>query len=216
MNELQVYDDPGVAIVESVMMGRVSYQDYVEAGKKIVKGIACYQAVLAFYACQVCAIRHGGKSDAYYTITDYARDIGITPKTLQSWTLVYRNVIEKIGLMPEEVTKEQWKIASRVNDNMSYENRSQNRDNGTNRQRMSYKKQYPPTFVKELFDKESEGPTFKTELRSWVHSTRLVKNVIQKRDLSLAEANDLKELMEMCDTISDHINDYLSAQRKKK
>src|SRR5690606_28292286 len=101
---------------------------YVELGKELVNKIEAYQAKIAEYACLVCDIRHGGISTNYYTIKDYANDIGIPYKTLQNWIRVYRNVVKRIDNKIE--TNKDWERARKTNDiltmDITVENKKQN------------------------------------------------------------------------------------------
>lgn len=194
----------------------LKYEDYVEMGKELVKRTEAYQARIAFYACRVCQIRHGGRSDKFYTLTDYAKDIGVPHKSLQQWTLTYRNVIERLDIPVDNITKEVWKIANRVNDNLSWRNRRDNHDNKTPRTALKYKREIPVSEVHRMYKEESGGDgSFESELRGWGQYVRLIKNKIFKRDLTLGHPGNLLELMNMMDDISDHINNFLTKLKKK-
>jgi hypothetical protein len=189
----------------------LKFEDYVEMGKELVKRTDIYQARIAFYACRVCQIRHGGRSDKYYTISDYAEAIGVNRKTVQQWTLAYRNVIQKLDIPLDKITKEVWRSANRVNDNLTWKSRLDNQENGTERKAMKYKKETPRHEIQKMMNDESgDEPSFISELRVWTCSIRNIKNTVTKRDLNLAHRGNLMELMTMLDIISDHLNDFLS------
>ncbi len=193
----------------------LTYADYVSMGKEIVKRVDVYQARLAFYACRVCQIRHGGHSDGYYTITDYANDLGINKKSLQQWTLTYRNVIQKLEIPLDKITKDVWRTANRVNDNLTWKNRLENKEDGTPRKRLGHKPNMPKEKIQKMYDEEEgEEPSFISELRVWTCSIRNIKNTITKRDLNLAHEGNLLELMNMMDEISDKINAFLTKKKK--
>lgn len=195
----------------------LSYDAYVEMGKELLKRVEVYQARIAFYACRICQIRHGGVSGKYYTLTDYAKDIGVNPKSLQQWTLTYRNVIEKLDIEVENITKEVWRTANRVNDNLTWRNRLDNKEKNTPRKNMKYKSRIPAETIRKMYEEESnDEPSFTSEVRSWSQTFRTIKSNIVKRDLSLAHEGNLIEIVGMLDFISDHINDYLTAKKKKK
>ena len=61
-----------------------SYLDYVLLAKQEIKAIEGHQIRICEYADAACTIRHGGRSNGYYTLTDFARDIGLPTKTLQN------------------------------------------------------------------------------------------------------------------------------------
>ena len=193
----------------------LTFNDYVTMGKELVHRMDVYQARIAFYACRVCQIRHGGRSDKYYTVSDYAHALGLNRKSVQQWTLTYRNVIQKLNIPLDQITKEVWRTANRVNDNLTWKNRQDNMDNGTNRKSMKYKKETPVEVIGKMFQEESgQEPSFVSEIRVWTCSIRNMKNTITKRDLALAHPGNLIELMGMLDFISDHINDFLSKKKK--
>ena len=201
--------------VGSIDKNLKSYSDYVKAGKQVVKSITCHQVRLAYYAIQVCTIRHGGISNNCYTITDYARDIGMNKKTLQEWTLVYRRVIVHLQKNIEEITQKDWKVASRITWIQDQGNRADNKEKCTPRKMVASKPPAKtPEQVRKQFAEEYGEKTFATESHDWQRTIMRIKNLIQKRDLSLADRRVLTELMTDCDSISDHINDYLTKTKR--
>lgn len=192
----------------------VSYDDYVSMGKELIKRVEVYQARIAFYACKVCQIRHGGRSAKFYTLTDYAKDIGVNPRTLHEWSLIYRNVILKLDIDVDSITKDVWKVASRVNDNIEWKIRRENKEDGTPHKKSKYKSQIDKNTVQRMYDDEKDEPSFISEIRLWTCNARNMKNTIVKRELKLAHRGDLLNLMETLDFVSDHINDFLTNNRE--
>ena len=221
-SEVIVYVNHPDEIVNKVKLetcgtDNLKYEDYVKLGKHIAKTVEVYQARLAYYACKVCQIRHGGKSNGFYTLTDYANDIGINRKTLQQWTLAYRNVLEKLDIPLEEVNKNVWKAANRVNDNLTWRNTIDNKNKGTHRAKLQYKKDTSKEDIQRMYRQElNTEPSFETELRSWCQTMRMIKNKIEKRDLHLAHEGNLIELMNNIDHVSDVINDFLTKKKNRK
>lgn len=217
--EITNYDssDKGIkSLLMSEIKDDLTYADYVEMGRSLLRGIEVFQARIAFYACRVCQIRHGGHSNGYYTLTDYARDLGVPKNSLQGWTLTYRNVIMKLEIPLERVTKEVWRTANRVNDNISWKNRSDNRDNGTHRRALKYKPNLPAAEVRQMFVEESgDTPSVRTEVRSWMAYTRQMKNNLMKRDLNLVNDGDLFELMTTMLIMTKKIDDNLQERKKR-
>jgi hypothetical protein len=194
----------------------LSYDDFVGMGKELLKRIDSYQARIAFYACKICDIRHGGPSGKYYTLTDYARDIGLPQKTLANWTRTYRHVIEKLGIPIEKIDKETWKIAARVDERMSWDVRRINNSNNSPKSKQSYKDKVSIQEVQRLWKEESDDlPSFHSELRRWITNLQAISVNIKKRELSLAHDGDLLELMRLLDDSSDVINDHLTKKKKK-
>jgi hypothetical protein len=191
---------------------------FIQAGKAIVKTTQCYQALLAHYAIQVCKIRHGGRSNGIYTIKDYANDIGIKHKTLQNWSLIYRRVIQHLGIPPEKLTAKDWQVANKIAYLQEQENRTDNVEKGTNRKRNDYKEEKSskrtPEQVKKAFN-DNFVMTFESEVYNWNNTVMTMKNKIEKRDLKLANDKILTEFMNNLDSISDHINDYLTQNKKR-
>jgi len=195
----------------------LEFTDYVQMGRELMNKVECYQARIAFYALKICTIRHGGRSDKFYTLKDYARALNMNSKTLQGWTLAYRNVVAKIDIPLEKIDAKTWKAVNRTNDNMSWANRRDNIENGTPRRAQKYKHQMDNEKVKKAFKEELENvdePSFVSELRSWMHSCRAMKNNLLKRDLSLAHEGDLLELQRMLIDSSNTISNYLKGKKK--
>ena len=194
-----------------------SYDDYVRAGRALIKNIVCHQARIAYYSIKICTIRHGGISKGVYTISDYASDIGMNKKTLQEWTLVYRRVIQHLDKKLEDITEKDWKVASRVAWIQDQDNRLDNREKGTPRKMVASKPvQKTPEQIKQVFKENYEEKSFKYEAVDWSRSIMRIKNLLLKRDLSLPDERTLEEIMENCDQMSDHINDYLTKAKKGK
>jgi hypothetical protein len=193
-------------------------EDYIRAGKSAVSSMKCYQALVASYAIRVCKIRHGGKSvEKIYTLTDYANDIGLVPKTLQSWTLIYRKVFVHIGIKPEDITPDDWKKASKIAWVEKGVNHSDNLIEGTNRKRDEYKEKKAgktPEQIKEAFYKR-DILTVSSKVVSWNYQMNQIKTKLLDMNLDHADKRTLVEMMEHLDTMSDHINDYLTNVNKK-
>lgn len=220
MLERCVHDEIVTALAldqgKNIKLDTLEFKDYVSMGRDLLNKVECYQARIAFYALQVCTIRHGGISNGHYTLKDYAKALNMNAKTLQGWTLAYRNVVEKLGIPLESIDKKVWKAVNRTNDNINWANRSDNRDNGTVK-KQKYKTQIPDEKVKAFFQKEYESvdePSFVSELRGWMHSCRQMKNNLSKRDLSLAHEGDLIELSRMLSDSNVIINKFLMAKKK--
>lgn len=220
MHDRCVHDEIVTALAldqgKDIKLDTLEFKDYVSMGRDLLNKVECYQARIAFYALQVCTIRHGGHSDGFYTLKDYAKALNMNPKTLSGWTLAYRNVIEKLGMPLESIDKKVWKAVNRTNDNIAWAHRSDNRDGGKKKM-ARYKAQIPDEKVKAFFQKEYEAvdePSFASELRGWMHSCRQMKNNLAKRDLSLAHEGDLIELSRMLSDSNVIINKFLMTKKK--
>lgn len=194
----------------------VTIEDFIREGKKVVRSMQCHQAVIAYYAMQVCDIQHGGYSRGLYTMKQYAIDIGLKPKSVQNWTLIYKRIIQYLDIPPEKITKKDWSVASKVAVLHESENRIDNMINGTNRKRPDYKPvRKTPEEIRKAFKDNYNEQTFENEVYSWNATVQTMKSKIKKRDMSLTPRKTLEEFMSNLDQISDFINDYLTTTKNK-
>lgn len=188
----------------------MNYSDYVRLGKELVSKIENYQVKIAEYATIVCDIRHGGRSDNYYTIKDYAQDIGLKYKTVQNWVQVYRNVVVKVDAKIE--TKEDWKSARITNDILTAETTVKNKL--VNRKNRRVTISTPKEKVKDLFHKiQDEEKPFHLEFNRATKSAKHIKYILAKRDLSIIDDESMLHLMEVLDDASEIINQHLTKKR---
>jgi hypothetical protein len=191
-----------------------SYEDYVLRAREILNKLECYQAHIAQMGLEVCQIRHGGKSNGFYTIKDFAHDIGMSSKTLSNWISIYRDVLTKIGV--NNPTPEQWAAASKTCNYLKTQRTEINREEGKPGTRNAFKKKVPSGSIKKIFDEIAggEGETIKLErIYSQVLHSR---SVLLAMDLSKVDSLKLARVMEWLDECSDHINNHLTASRAKK
>ncbi len=191
-----------------------TYEELVALGREIVSQVNDRQMRICGYAIQVCTIRHGGRSNGYYTMKDYARDIGLNNKTLNQWMLVYRNVVLKLSATQLETMT--WKMASRVNEQLEEANTIENRIKGTPRSKMNTKKFVTTERVQKLYDDAVEEKPFVGEFMAIMKQTKHCHSLLLKRDLSLIQDSHLNHLMQMLDNCSDMINDHLTQKKKAK
>jgi len=106
-----------IEFIENVPM---SYSDLVEEGKSLINAVDLFKLKIAKLAVKACTIRHGGRSSGYYTLSDFAKDIGVDRKKLSDWVLIYRRVVVPANL---KITSEKdWNIAARVSERIAKEN----------------------------------------------------------------------------------------------
>jgi hypothetical protein len=178
-------------------------EEYVIEGRKVVHSFQCHQAVLAYYAMKVCQIKHGGYSKGIYTLKQYAEDIGLQVKTLQNWTLIYKRIVQHLDIPLDKITKKDWQVATKITEHAESLNRIDNIESGTNRRRADYKPEKRTSEeIKKAFKDNYDEQTVEGEVYNWNRSIAMIKNKIQKRDLSL-------------DIVSDVINNYLTKTKKK-
>jgi len=93
---------------------------YVEQGQKIVESMGQDRLKVAELAIAACDIAHGGgnhwkKFEGVYTLNRFAKEIGVSYKTLHNWVRIKRNVYDKlveVGAKPDATT--QWHVMSSV------------------------------------------------------------------------------------------------------
>jgi hypothetical protein len=199
-----------------VAPSNATYDWYVNASKNIIKNLVCQQAVIGFYATKVCTIRHGGISNGYYTITDFAKDIGLNRKTLSEWVAIYRRVIQHLDIDPLKMTNKQWSSARRIAYKIDGETRQSNIKAKTPKGK-SLTNLPKREEIKKLFNEDYEnGPSVKYEVSEWNGRLRTIYSKLQLRDLSLSSEDELLEIMNVCDNISDLINDFLTSKKRNK
>ena len=181
-----------------------SYEEYVRLGKGLLLKVNCYQAQIAFYATQVCTIRHGGRSGDLYTLKKYAQDIGMNGKTLSGWVGVYRTVIEKLGMAPEDVTQKDWTVAQRVFFILESESKATQALAGIPKNK-GWRKFVPTKTVKDLFKKNYDSHTLQNQIHQWTDTVIFIKNKLVIRDLNEASTSSLLSLKENLDKASDTI-----------
>jgi len=143
---------------------------------------------------------------------DYALDIGANPKTLSNWVAIYKNVLVKIGI--EDPTIDEWRKARKVSNVLKTDRIIENKKNNAVGTRGAYKKSVPSNRVKNLFDSIEEKP-FIGELNTITASAKYIKDVLKKRDLSIAPESRLLHLMEVLDDASEFINDHLTKVKRR-
>jgi hypothetical protein len=195
----------------------ISYDQYVSMGRELLKKVDCYQARIAFYALKVCTIKHGGISKNVYTCKDYAISLGIPVHTLSEWTLIYRNVINRLDISLEAITNEIWRNARRTNDRLGWDTAESRKTGGLSKNK-KFKEVAPIQELRRFYKEESgqHEASFQTEFRGFTTALMNMKTKIAKRDLNLIHEGDLLQLMRLLDQVSDALNDFLTAKKKKK
>lgn len=76
------------------------WKENIEEAKTIIGAKNYSQMEIARLCLEVCEITRGGnsKSDGFFTIKRFAKESGITAKTLSAWVCVYRNVYKKLDV----------------------------------------------------------------------------------------------------------------------
>lgn len=197
-------------------MKNTTYDQYVKMGKDLVNQIGCYQAQIAYYATQVCTIKHGGiTKDTTYTLTKYAKDIGVKSKTLSEWVSVYKNVITKLNMDPEKVTKKDWSVANKVQNMFNEEKRIEQAMLGiSGSKNKGVRKNMSPEIVKDLFNQNYNKNSFQSEIYEWDKYVIFIKNKLTARDLNEASVSSLINLKENLDKASEVLLRHISNPKK--
>lgn len=69
----------------------------VEQAKFYLNSRKTNQMIVAALAIESCEVIWGGKSDGLFTYAEFARKIGINPKTLYNWVTIKKNVYDKLN-----------------------------------------------------------------------------------------------------------------------
>jgi len=171
-----------------------------------------YQHKIAEMALAVCQIRHGGPSDKYYTLSDFADDIKVNRKTLSNWVAVYRDVLLKCDI--KKPTPDQWKTASKVEKTLKTQRTVDNAKSGTPRSLKPYRKDIPKEQIKTLFNEIESNISDPYLIDRIFSSVRYNKGKLEGIDLSKCDEKKLIHIMMMLDQASDYINDYLTTKEE--
>jgi len=191
----------------------IPYTTYVDMGKKLVEKISAHKVQVCKYALAVCEIRNGGPSDDYYTLGNYADDIGIKRKTLTNWVEIYRSVVVKLG--KDIKTNEDWQSARTAHESLRLETTIENKKDLTKNKRRTM--DLPKEKVQQKYDEINNGKKpVALEIHRCTKSAKTILHTVKERDLSEIEDKTLTYLMETLDNASDLINDYLTEKLRNK
>lgn len=162
------------------------YEIAVNQGKEIVGQLKSRQAELAKLAVKVCTIRHGGISNGFYTIKQFALDIGMNPKTLQDYVSIYRNVVLVVKKEEDKVSPEEWRAASKVKRRIDFENTTERRSSGDLGRKIIPVKVPPQEIKKEYKAHLSGEATMNHKIYNWNSELLFISNALpnlQKEDV---------------------------------
>lgn len=69
----------------------------ISEAKSLLRSKKGFQMQVGRLALEVCEVKWGGSSESLRTIKDFAREVGVNPKTLSNWMALYRDVYSKIS-----------------------------------------------------------------------------------------------------------------------
>jgi len=195
-------------------MNSKDYNNYVSLAKRELKNIEGHQIKICEYAMQICTIRHGGHSKGYYTITDFANDIGMPSKTLSNWLLTYRNVIKK--LEKPITTSREFNNAKKVEYYLKEERAVLNRIEGkVVGSKHAYNNYSSDEKVRSIYKQIDSGEKpFEGEFVLMCRYAKHILNLLSKRDLNIIADDQLNFLMTILDKSSDEINNHLTKKKK--
>ncbi len=189
-----------------------SYNQYVEEAKGFLKNIEETKFKISKLALEVCQIRHGGISTQYYTLKDFAGDIGMKPKTLQNWVRIYRDILlvcEKPNPSPTD-----WKNAGKVENILKNKRTVSNKEEGTQGTLSQWNKKVPKSTINDIFSSIESGEEQDLNLNRLYRQSKHCKFLLSKIDMGASDRSTLIEIMSDLDIVSDTINDYLSSNPK--
>lgn len=185
-------------------MRKEDYLKIVKRCKFLVESIECYQLEIAYHAFNVCDIKHGGKSAGLYTITRFAKDIGLNKKTVSMWVNIYKNIILKLDKDFYSLTRKDWEVASKVDDRIRQEIRAFNLINKTIGKKNN-SRFYDKNKVKDLFGVIYDKGDFEAQLLSFNRYLIHTKKQLLSKDLSGINKATLASISESCREINDYI-----------
>lgn len=190
-----------------------NYDDYVQEARMILGQISQQKSKIAQMAIDVCQIRHGGRSDSYYTISDFAEAIGLPTKTLQNWIYIYRDVLVKIGIT--DPTEKEWAVASKTCDYLKTQRTVENLASGSVGTRRAYKQDVKRESVAKVFEDISQGSNSDLlKFERIFSSVRFNHTMLTSMDLKEIDQGKLVMVMNWLDGSSDVINDFLTNLKK--
>ncbi len=75
------------------------WEQNIESAKTLIKAKNANQMEIARLALECCEIKHGGSvshKESMYTLSRFAKEIGIAYNTIHSWCLIRKNIFDKI------------------------------------------------------------------------------------------------------------------------
>ena len=191
-----------------------SYNDYVFAAKEKLKQVKNIQAEIAKMAINVCDIRHGGISSAYYTMKDFSDDIGMNHATLAQWVAIYRNVLVKCDI--KNPTPDDWKAASKTDRMLKNRGTVNNTLSGHKGTLKNNRKNAPKAVVKDMFEAIQGGDKHDLDLDRLYTSSRHIICLAKRLEMDVVDENTLIRIMENLDSASDVINNFLTENKRNK
>lgn len=190
-----------------------TYAEYVAEAIDIREQLACYQARIAEIVTKVCEIRHGGKSDGYYTITDFAKDTGFNTRTLSEWVHIYKHVLVKIGVT--KPTPKEWTTASYAVRCMKNNINVENKISGNVGKSGKHRQDIPAVEVEKIYSAiANDDSNSIVKLDRIFNNSKYISNSITKVDLGVFTKEKLLEILTNLDEAADFINNYLTREKK--
>lgn len=179
------------------MKARKNYRHYVMKARNLIGEVEAYQAKIAEMALKA-------TKDKKHTITDFARDIEIPRKTLDTWVKTYERVIVRAGVKkPDAVT---WAKANKVHKYLMARNKDQDG---------RIKKYLPKRKLLKMINEVNDPDRNQYLLidRS-LSSAKHIAYTVKKADLSKVSPELLRSLLESLGEAAEYVHNYLSMEKK--
>lgn len=194
--------------MDAINHSNLNYNQCVEYGKRLLDDVREAQIELCRLAMTVVTISNGGiGSKKFYTISDFAKDIGMKKNTLSKWLEVYNDVYSKFDEVGNP--KEAWQLAKKINKNLKHERQMINKELDQPRSQAAKKIQdISPARINKLREDIYEKP-FVSEFRQAFQHAKHMQNLFDKRDLSIIEDQQLLLLATLLNKTSERINKHI-------
>lgn len=167
----------------------------VEEAKRIVGQMQTSRIRIAELALSVCEIQYGGNWRAFariYTVQNFAKDIGVHPKTLHQWIRIKKNIHDQL---PEGEWVDDWGLAVRVDHKV-----------GSKPAKLK---------VVETYRKEKNRNKSERRFRTVSRSISSFVHLLGKKDaLAKVSKDDLVEAYEMVTVLKRSIKERLSGYKE--
>ncbi|MDD0853028.1 hypothetical protein HBN50_07965 [Halobacteriovorax sp. GB3] len=190
----------------------ITYQEYVKGAKELLSQIDSYQYKIAEMAMAVCQIRHGGRSEGYYTLTEFSNDIGMNRKTLSEWVHAYRDICLKIDLRTP--TQEEWSKANKVSRLLKSELATEKSNNNTQKSKSNSRKDVSKERIQKIYNEITNDP-FDTisKFERIYESTLFASKTINKIDLHKISNQKLRRTLKNIVSIKEQLEQFLSKEK---
>lgn len=187
-----------------------TYAQYVRLGRTCLARVRCHQVMVAYYATRVCEIREGGGGAPRYGLSQYATSLGMSPKLLSRWVIVYRTVIERLGMDTKAVTPTIWTAAQRVTSILKSEARLVNAEEGTPGVRR--RKQAPVRRIRTLLKDNLSAASPQAQVYVWTETVIGIRNRVAQGHTEGASRGSVEHLRDQLNLASSAVTNCLGGR----